>query len=56
MVLTMLADTGDPRVKDDLDRFAGDNDPEVAAAARDGLQILAARMQRTNTNAPDVSG
>jgi hypothetical protein len=56
MVLTLLADTGDPRVEDDLSRFAADSDPEVATAARDGLRILASRMRRTHTDATGLSG
>jgi len=44
MVLVIAGDIGAVRLEPDLRRLAGDPDPEVARAARDGLRILAAQQ------------
>jgi hypothetical protein len=43
LVLLIAGDIGAARLEPDLRRLAGDPDPEIARAARDGLRILAAR-------------
>ena len=40
MVLSILADIGDSSVEPELRQFAGDRDPQVAAAARNALRVL----------------
>lgn len=40
MVLTVLADLGDPSVEARIHPFAEDPDPDVAAAARQALRVL----------------
>jgi hypothetical protein len=43
LVLLIAGDIGAARLEPDLRRLAGDPDPEIARAARDGLRILAAQ-------------
>ncbi len=40
IVLTILADIGDKRVESEIRRFSGDQDPQVAEAARQALRVL----------------
>jgi len=42
MLLSILGDIGDPQVEGELRSFVQDHDPEIAQAARDALQVLAA--------------
>jgi hypothetical protein len=42
MLLSILGDIGDPKVEGELRSFTQDHDPEIAQAARDALQVLAA--------------
>jgi hypothetical protein len=42
MLLAIMGDIGDPQVESELRSFAQDHDPEIAQAARDALQVLAA--------------
>jgi HEAT repeat protein len=42
MALGILGDLGDKAVEPDLRRFAEDQDPQIAQAARNALRVLAA--------------
>jgi len=41
MIMTILADIGEPEFEPVLHRYSQDDDPEVAQAARDALAVLA---------------
>lgn len=48
LVLTILGDIGDPKSEPLLERYTGDEDPEVARSAREALRVL--RAQRAATS------
>ncbi len=43
-VLTILADIGDRKFEQELQRFCQDEDPHVARAAKEALRVLAAHQ------------
>lgn len=52
LVLSILGDIGDPEIAPQLERFSQDPDIEVARAARDALEVVKLREERSRSRKP----